>query len=177
MSQKVKEIRNAIKTKKLQVDLDDTKKWTITPDERKTLFETCGEPCFMRTFGNIDDKLSEPKKNLKFPICRPNRSPCAISASGIRAAYRRAILSGYPDVVNQTKSLISQYGITKKARVENIPIKNIKLKKSPLYNNKFDIFILYENNTQDRIPKPLTAKTILKKYGKFLSASQQNKLH
>lgn len=178
---KLEEIKKAIRDKKVRVDLSDVGTWaSVTPEERIRILRKCGEHCFMRSLGTLEEKLADPKANLKFPICRPtNRSrSCAISASGLLAASRRARLTRkYPDVVKQVQTLIKELGATKKARKEEVAIHTIKIKSSIIDPNKFDVILVYVNKAEDKLSRPLTAKTIIKKYSEFLTPRHYKILH
>jgi hypothetical protein len=172
-------IIEAIKKKKVSIDLNDKKKWPrFTPDDRLKLYRKCGQPCFAKP---IRDKpkaiLANPQKTLKFPICRvptPKSKKCKISAAGLLAANRRATLTKkYPEIRKETSKLIKKLGTTQKARKE-IKIKLVRVNEKPLPNGKHIMTITYIDGVKKDVP--YTKGHILRKYGKFLSKAQHKRL-
>lgn len=164
-------IRKALHTGKLKVDFEDNAPWPMfTPEDRLQTFRKCGSVCFMRASDDLSAVLKDPKSNLKFPVCRPpaprSRS-CALSAAGLLAANRRARLTKkYPDVVQETSTLIKQLGTTKKARAQQKKI--VKARISPLPDGKFNVVLVYEDKVKEHLPEPLSKKVVLKRYASVL---------
>lgn len=165
-------IRDAIKKEQLKLDIADRAAWpdVITPDQRIKIFRKCGSACFMRPSNDLNEIMKDPKKNLMFPICRPpapRTRTCAVSASGLLAASRRARLTKkHPDVVAETQELIKQFGTTDKARKQKV-IKRVRI--APLLDGKFGVTILYEDKVKEVLPTPLSKRVVLKRYAQFLS--------
>ena len=172
------QIHKALNLKKLKIDYADNEKWThLTPDERVQIYRKCGKPCFMKASDNLDEILANPKKVLKFPICRvPKSRICSISPSGLLAANRRARLTGglYPDVLAQTEALIKEFGTTKKARSE-IEVVSVKVSE-PVEIGKHMVTLVHVDKKKVELPKPLSVKVIVKRYGHLLSKPQLKKL-
>lgn len=172
-------IFQAIQRKKVVVDVNDKKKWPrFTPDERLALYRKCGQPCFAKPIKqNTDAILANPKKALKFPICRvpsPKAKKCKISAAGLLAANRRAILTKkHPEVRKQTSKLIKKLGTTQKARKE-IKIKLVRVNEVPLPTGKHLITITYVDGVKKELP--YTKAHILRKYANYLSKAQHKRL-
>lgn len=172
-------ITKAIQQKKILVDLMDNKKWTrLTPEERLTIYRKCGQPCFAKAIQETGKQiLANPKKALKFPVCRvpsPKTKKCKLSAAGLLAARRRAILTKkYPEIQKQTNQLIHKLGSTQKARKE-IEIKRVRVNETPLSNGKHLITIVYIDGVKKQVP--YTKGHILRKYAKYLSKAAHARL-
>lgn len=172
-------ITKAIEQKKVVVDLNDKKKWPkFTLEDRLKVFRKCGQPCFAKAIRESGEQiLADPKKALKFPVCRvpsPKTKKCTVSASGLLAARRRAILTKkYPEIQKQTAKIITKLGTTNKARKE-IEIKRVRVNETPLPNGKHLITILYVDGVKKQIP--YTKGHIVRKYGKYLSKALHKRL-
>lgn len=173
-------ITKAIQQKKVVVDLNDKKKWPkFTPEDRLKVFRKCGQPCFAKVIRESSEQiLADPKKALKFPVCRvpsPKTKKCTVSASGLLAARRRAILTKkYPEIQKQTAKIITKLGTTNKARKE-IEIKRVRVNETALSNGKHLITILYVDGVKKQIP--YTKGHIVKKYGKYISKALHKRLN
>lgn len=169
----------------LPYDASDDRPWTrLTASETRRLYELCGPKCFIvappadATDASI---RKNPKKYLKFPVCRPP-SPdaggrtCAISKSGVLAARRRAILtrakvgSRYEDVVKSTTNFINANHLTLKSRAK-WPIDRIIMRTKP----HLHVQITYKNGHRYTSSKASPA-TVMRLYGKHLSDAQKHKL-
>lgn len=150
-----------IRKGEIGIDVADRAPWpTIEPQKKVQLHEKCGDECFMR-----------PSLNLKFPICR---EPCVVSAAGVVAANRRARLTKiYPDVVEQTARLITKLGLTKKARRD---MALSKIRYTPAGDDRFHVSLVYKDGYVEDLEKPLTARTILKRYAALLTRRQKAQL-
>lgn len=172
-------ITKAIQQKKVVVDLNDRKKWPkFAPEDRLKVFRKCGQPCFAKAIKASGEQiLADPKKTLKFPICRvpsPKTKKCTVSASGLLAARRRAILTKkYPEIQKQTAKIITKLGTTDKARKE-IQIKRVRVDETPLPNGKHLITIVYVDGFKKQVP--YTKGHILRKYAKYLSKALHKRL-
>jgi len=169
-------ITKAIQQKKVVVDLNDRKTWPkFTPEDRLKVYRKCGQPCFAKAIrASGEEILTNPKKTLKFPVCRPKAKKCTVSASGLLAARRRAILTKkYPEIQKQTSTIITKLGITNKARKE-IDIKRVRVNETPLSNGKHLITIVYVDGVKKDVP--YTKGHILRKYGKYLSKAVHKRL-
>ena len=175
----LKRIRDAIENGELRLDREDILPWTgLSGPERLVLYGKCKDNCFMRPTSDKEEMISNPKKTLKFPICRVPRSSrqCAISASGLLAANRRARLTKkWDDVVEETAILIKELGMTKKARSE-MPVVMIRLvadKEKPGY---FKVTITREDGSRETLEKSLSGRVIHKRYSHILKPSQVKKI-
>lgn len=172
-------IAKAIQQKKVVVDLNDRKTWPrFTPEDRLKLYRKCGQPCFAKAIrADGEQILADPKKTLKFPVCRvpsPKAKKCAVSASGLLAAQRRAILTKkYPEIKKQTAKIIAKLGTTDKARKE-IEIKRVRVDETALPNGKHLITIVYVDGVKKQVP--YTKGHILRKYAKYLSKALHKRL-
>lgn len=172
-------LTKAIQQKKVVVDLDDKKPWPkFTPEDRLKVFRKCGQPCFAKAItADVEQIVADPQKTLKFPICRvpaPKAKTCKVSASGLLAARRRAILTKkYPEIQKQTATLITKLGTTDKAR-EEIDIKRVRVNETPLPNGKHIVTIVYVDGVKKQVP--YTKGHILRKYGKYLSKALHKRL-
>lgn len=164
----LKEIKQALAAKKLAVDYTDKAPWPgVTPEERLRIYRKCGSKCFMRPSEDANLIFANPKKHLMFPICRPpapRARKCSISAAGLIAANRRARLSKFPDVIEETKVLIDQLGTTKKARKEVVGISRVKVVPE---GDKFVVTVTYANKVKE-LTKPLSRKVVLKRFQEHL---------
>ena len=172
-------ITKAIQQKKVVVDLIDRKTWPkFTPEDRLEVYRKCGQPCFAKAIkAGVEQILADPKKTLKFPVCRvppPKAKKCKVSASGLLAARRRAILTKkYPEIQKQTATIITKLGATAKARKE-IEIKRVRVNETPLPNGKHLITIVYVDGVKKQVP--YTKGHILRKYGNYLSKALHKRL-
>jgi len=171
----------------LPLDRTDTKPWDhrFSSKDRLALRNQCGDNCFVMAPLTTDaQKLSKnASKYLKFPVCRvPSSSStttsakCTLSPSGILAANRRARLTRgsvsdkYDAVVESTSKYINEHHITLRSK-QTWPIQKVTLYTKPT----LAVSIVYANGETE--PKrPLSARTIQRTYGKFLTPSQRQKL-
>lgn len=172
------ELLKKIHEQKIRLDRQDKQTWPrFSDNDRLTLYRRCGSDCFMRTDGSPQDILANPKKALKFPVCRVPRSNrgCAVSAAGLLAAERRARLTKkYKDVVEQTKMLIQTLGTTAVAR-KNMPVESVRLVKTN-DPDKFIVKLTHKGGITETLPKPLSKRSILNRYAECLSPQQRNKV-
>lgn len=172
-------IAEAIQQKKVVVDFQDRKSWPrFTPDDRLKVYRKCGAPCFAKTIrATAGQILDNPKDTLQFPVCRvppPKTRVCKVSAAGLLAAQRRAILTKkYPEIKKQTAKLIAKLGTTDKARKE-IKIQRVVVDETPLPNGKHLLTIVYTDKVKKQVP--YTKGHILRKYGKYLSQAAHRRL-
>lgn len=168
-------IAQAIRSGKVKLDLTDKQHWPrFTPDDRLKVYRKCGQPCFAKPIrAKADDIIADPKAHLKFPVCRVART-CAVSASGLLAASRRARLTKkHPDIVAATSQLISTFGTTAAAR-EKMEIRRVLVQETPRADGKHLITIVYTDGFKEQ--RPYTKRHILKKYGTYLSKSLHKRL-
>jgi len=174
-------IDKAIKAGKIKVNYQDKAPWTrLTPEERLTIFRKCGKPCFAKPIhSGLSSILADPKKTLKFPICRvpaPKTRKCSISAAGLLAANRRARLTKkYPEIVSGTAKLIKKLGTTQKARKELV-IKRVSVKEIPLPDGKHIVTVVYANDVKKVLPKAYSKRHILKTWGHLISKALHERL-
>lgn len=171
-------IAKAIEKKQVVVDYADKQHWgRFTPEERLKLYRKCGKSCFAKPIVESAEAILANPKLLAFPVCRvppPKSRTCKVSASGLLAANRRARLTKkYPKILSETTKLIGKLGTTAVARKE-MEIKRVRVNEIPLENGKHLITIVYANDVKKEVP--YTKKTILKKYGGFLSKALHKRL-
>jgi len=177
---KMAHITKAIQQKKVVLDFQDKKKWTkFTPEERLRTYRKCGQPCFAKAIDATSQEiLADPEKTLQFPICRvpsPKTKKCKVSAAGLLAARRRAILTKkYPKIEKQLSKIITTMGTTDKARTE-MEIKKVLVNETPLPNGKHIITIVYMDGIKSS--KEYTKGHILRKYGNYLSKALLKRLN
>lgn len=176
----MKRILAAIDAGKLSIDYADKGAWTeLTDADRLKIYGRCGPQCFMKPSEDKDEILKDPKKGLRFPICRlpPSRKTCAISASGLLAAHRRARLSkAHPDVVEETRLLMEKFGTTAVAR-RQIPIRSVRLVRVSVDGKPmFRTTLLYQDGVREVLTKPMSGKMILNRFDDILSPKQRNRL-
>lgn len=175
----MQKIKKAIEDGSLKVDRQDRKPWPRFSDEdRVKLYRRCGDKCFLLVKGDAKDIIDNPKKALKFPVCRvpSKKNKCSLSASGLLAANRRARLTKqYPELVEQTKTLIQQLGTTAVSR-KAMEKKAIRLQKSKEDPKKFVVTLLFRNGMKEKLQKPLSVRSIKGRYLSILSDSQKKKL-
>ena len=174
----LKRIRQAIKNGELTLDREDIMPWTgLSGPDRLALYGRCKANCFMRPTLSKEEMIANPKKTLKFPICRVPKSSneCKISASGLLAASRRARLSKkWDDVVMETQILLKELGMTKKARAQ-MPVIAVRLRSVNEKPGYFRVTVTYEDGTHEILDKPLSKRVILKRYPYALSPTQLQK--
>ena len=172
-------IKTAIQANELKVDRKDRASWPRFSDEdRIKLYRRCGDKCFMVVNGGAQEVIANPKKALKFPICRVpvRREKCKLSASGLLAANRRSRLTKvYPEVLEQTKKLIQELGTTAVSR-KAMDIKSVRIQKHSSLEDKFVVTLIHTNGLRDTLKDPLSARTIKKRYTSVLSDAQKKKL-
>lgn len=189
-------IAQAIRAGQVKLDLTDKQHWPrFTPEDRLKIYGKCGQPCFAKRIQpiakdglkgfstriqeNTDKIIADPKAYLKFPVCRvpaPKARKCAVSASGLLAANRRARLTKkHPDIVAATSKLIADLGTTATAR-ENMEIRRVIVHENatPRADGKHLITIVYANGFKEQ--RPYTKRHILKKYGTFLPKTVYKRL-
>lgn len=175
----MKHTAQAIQQGTVSLDRKDKQHWPrFTPEERLRVYRKCGQPCFAKkitaTTGEI---LADPEKNLKFPVCRPpapKTRKCAVSASGLLSASRRARLTKkYPDLAAQISQLIGKLGTTAAAR-KQMEIRRVLVQETPLPTGKHLITIVYADGVKEQ--RPFTKRHILKKYGTYLSKALHKRL-
>lgn len=169
----------AIRLGKVSLDIKDKQHWPrFTPEDRLKIYRKCGQPCFAKRIeAKTDEILADPQKTLKFPVCRvpaPKSRKCAVSASGLLAASRRARLTKkYPDIAAQLSQLIDKFGTTATAR-QKMEIQRVLVKEEPMADGKHLITIVYADGFKEQ--RPYTKRHILKKYGTYLSKSLHKRL-
>jgi hypothetical protein len=174
-------IMDAISAGRLKVDRNDKEKWTeLDASDRLSIYRRCGADCFMKPSEDKDEILANPTKALKFPVCRVPRSKkaCALSASGLLAANRRARLSRqHPDVVEATRELIDTLGTTNAAR-EKIPVRTVRLTQMITDKGRpaFHVTVVYEDGVREILTKPLSPNLVLKRFQHVLSIKQHQRL-
>lgn len=173
-SEKKKKISDLIKSKmstirlsswqSLPLDRTDNAPWpSVLGNERKELLRKCGKKCFI---------VETPE--LKFPVCRPD-GDCKISAAGVRAARRRAILTRgrvgdrYDDVVSATDAYIKKHRLTLGLRHGEIT--RVSLRVKPVVG----VSLRYSDGTVEPF-RPLAKRTILRLYGSLLTSEQKKRL-
>lgn len=176
----MKRIMAAIDAGKLKVDRADNGAWTeLTGADRIKIYGKCGEECFMKPSADKEEILKNPKENLKFPICRVPRSTksCAVSASGLLAANRRARLTKvHPDVVEETRLLMEKLGTTAVAR-KQMPVKSVRVVNIMVDDKSmFKVTITYEDGVREVLAKPLSGKVVMKRFGNLISSKQRARL-
>lgn len=158
------------------MDRKDKQHWPrFTPEDRLKVYRKCGQPCFAKKIDATSKEiLADPAKHLKFPVCRPDTRKCAVSASGLLAASRRARLTKkYPDIAAQMSQLINKLGTTAAAR-EKMEIRRVLVQETPTADGKHIITIVYADGVREQ--RPYTKRHILKKYGTYLSKSLHKRL-
>jgi hypothetical protein len=172
-------ILNTIKYGELKVDRQDRLEWPRFSDEdRLKLYRRCGDKCFMLATGTPQEILANPKKTLKFPVCRvpPKKDKCKLSASGLLACNRRARLTKkYPQLVKETSKMIQELGITAKSR-KQMNVDSVRIKTNPQDASTFIVSVVYENGIRETLTKPLTVRMIKNRFNDILSPSQKKKL-
>lgn len=148
----------------LPLDRSDNASWpSLSAEERKNLVDACGKECFI---------VDSPE--LKFPVCRPNGG-CTVSAAGVRAARRRAILTRgtvgdrYQKVVSATDAYIRRHRLTLSLRHGEIT--RVSLRVRPVLG----VSLRYSDGTVEPF-RPLTKRTILRLYGSLLTPEQKKRL-
>lgn len=170
-------IKQALKNKSLQFDMKDNLPWPRFPEEdRVKLYRRCGEKCFMKKEGTAQDIIANPKKALKFPVCRVpvRREKCKLSAAGLLAANRRARLTKqYPEIVQETRKLIDQLGATAVSR-KAMEIKAVRIGK--MVDSKHQVTLVYKSGLREVLKEPMSVRAIKNRYANILSDSQKKKL-
>jgi hypothetical protein len=160
------------------LDLSDKEHWPrFTDEDRLTLWRKCGLPCFAKKPNASPSEILADPKVLKFPVCRvppPKARKCAVSASGLLAASRRARLTKkHPDVVLSATELIARFGTTGTAR-KDMEVKRVLVEETPLADGKHLTTIVYANGFKEE--KKYTKRHILKKFGDKLSKALHKRL-
>lgn len=172
-------IQQAIRSKTIRLDAKDKQHWPrFTPEDRLKVYRKCGQPCFAKKINaKADEILADPKKTLQFPVCRvpaPKARKCAVSASGLLAASRRARLTKkHPEIAAQSSQLIAKLGTTAAAR-EKMEIRRVLVKEEAGKDGKHLITIVYADGFREQ--RPYTKRHILKKYGSYLSKALHKRL-
>ena len=170
-----KSLRQAMREKTLPVDFTDNRPWPrFSDEERINVYRKCGTACFALPPDPsipVEEIIASPKKNLKYPVCRPPRSKreCKASASGLLAATRRARLTKTLALVKTLQEIMKETMVLKKDYV----IKSARL--LPAVNGLFPIRLLYTNGLVEEI-KPLTARGVLNRYRNLLTRTDLKKL-
>ena len=172
--------------KTLPLDRGDDHAWpkTISSKDRLTLYDTCGESCFVVEPSTTDPSLikRQPSKYLKFPICRPPEPdhetppPCRVSPSGVKAARRRAILtrsrvgSRYDAVVDDTSQYIASHHLTLKSK-QQMGIVKVRLRTVPTCQ----VSLVYEDGSIEPY-RTLSPTTIHRLYRRYMTPRQRQRL-
>lgn len=171
-------IKRSLVDKTLKLDFKDNKPWPrYSEEDRMKLYRRCGDKCFLIVKGNAQEIIANPKKTLKFPVCRVpvRKEKCKLSPSGLLAANRRARLTKkYPELVEETKTLIQHLGTTAVSR-KAMTVKAVRLGKKE--GMKHTVTLVYTNGLRETLKEPLSARTIKKRYDAVLSDSQKKKLN
>lgn len=171
---------------RLPVDKTDTSApWPkFSASDRRKLFDLCGSECFaLEPSKHSKTPRGNARHLYRFPLCRPvtdkaSKKECKLSPVGLLAARRRSLLTKayvgdkYKSVAQALTKFIEGHHITAKSKKE-WPISKVTVFHKP----HLAVKIHYENGEVDnRKHKPLLARTILAKYGKYLSPKQRHRL-
>lgn len=169
-------VQKAVKKNQLVVDRS---KWPkFSKDDRMDLYRKCGDKCFLVVKGNAQGIIANPKKTLKFPVCRVpvRREKCKLSAAGLLAANRRARLTKqYPELVEKTKKMIQQLGTTAVSR-QAMKVESVRLKHIPEMPGHYRATLTYSNGIKQTLKEPLSTRTIKRRYSDILSEGQKKKI-
>ena len=144
----------------------------LTSDERRHVYATYGPSCFLYVAPSTEqEKMRNPTKYLKFPIC----SPCTgnVVPAAVLAARRRAFLTRgrvgymYDDVVRKATEMIDKNRWTFRS-LEDLPIASITVRCKP----SFALLVTYRDGTRSLRDK-ISPRTALRTFGRFLTERQR----
>ncbi|NDE15886.1 hypothetical protein EBZ80_13240 [bacterium] len=156
---------------------DDDEPKNSGVDSTHTLYAVYGPKCFLHIAPSTEqEKMRNPQKYLKFPICRaPTGKPLPdpVVPEAVLAARRRAFLTRgrvgkkYDDVVSKATEMIEKKRLTYRT-LKDVPVASVKVRCKP----SFAVDITYQDGTHSLRDK-ISPQTALRTLGRFMTDRQR----